>query len=149
MTHSPERYRPTSDRLLRWAAVAFAIGYSVHALDHLRRGLTTAPTRVMVIGTIQGLAAVLAVWMALRSRRQAPMAAILVGFGSALLFTNGHLFPFSPDSFLTEADTGVTWFSWVTAFAEIGTGIVFGIAGLRARRSSDEVLIVSQRYSEG
>jgi hypothetical protein len=143
-----EPSQANSEGFLRWAAVAFAIGFSVHALDHLRRGLTAAPTRVIIIGTIQGVFAVIAVWMALTGRRRAPAAAILVGFGSALLFTNGHLLPFSPDSFVTEADTGVTWFSWVTALAEIGTGIVFGIAGVRARLSDDRNLGVSQRYSE-
>jgi hypothetical protein len=41
-----------------------------------------------------------------------PDAAILVGFGSA-----PHI--------------NVTWFSWFSAIAEIGTGIVFGLAGIQ------------------
>ena len=121
---------------LRLAAIAFAIGFSIHALDHARRGLSSVPSHVIVIGTIQGLFAVIAVWMALSGRTRAPVAAILVGFGSALLFTNGHLLPISPDSYVSAPDHNVTWFSWVTAFSEIGTGVLFGIAGVRARLGS-------------
>ena len=126
----------TPQRFLHAAAIAFAIGFSVHAFDHARRGLTSAPTRVIVLGTLQGICAVVAVWMVLSGRGRAPMAAILVGFGSALLFTNGHLLPISPDSYVSDAHPSVTWFSWVTAFAEITTGVVFGIAGLRSRERS-------------
>ena len=124
---------PEPGRFLRAAAVAFAIGFSVHALDHAQRGLTSAPLRVIVLGTLQGVFASAAVWIVLRGRERAPMAAILVGFGSALLFANGHLLPVSPDSYVSGAHPSVTWFSWATAFGEITTGILFGIAGLRAR----------------
>ena len=133
MRDRTDERRGGSDGFLRLAAIAFAIGFSVHAFDHARRGLASAPTRVIVIGTIQGILAVVAIWMVLRGRDGGPMAAVLVGFGSALLFTNGHLLPISPDSYVSEAHPSVTWFSWVTAFSEIGTGIVFGVAGLRAR----------------
>ena len=126
------------DGFLRVASIAFAIGFSVHAFDHARRGLNSAPTRVIAIGTIQGALAVLAVWLVLRGHHRGPIAAIFVGFGSALLFTNGHLLPISPDSYVTQAHPSVTWFSWVTAFTEIGSGIVFGLAGLRARAGVSE-----------
>lgn len=116
---------------LRVAALAFAVGFSAHALDHLRRGLSASPSRVIAVGTVQGILAVIAVWMALAGRRGAPAAAIVVGFGSALLFTYGHLLPVSLDSFVSEPHTRVSWFSWLTAVGEIGTGIVFGVAGVR------------------
>jgi hypothetical protein len=61
---------------------------------------------------------------------------MVVGFGSAILFTYAHLLPsFWPafqDSFVSGPRINVTWFSWVSAVAEIGTGIVFGINGTRA-----------------
>lgn len=82
----------------------------------------------MVGGMIQGLFVVAAIVMALSGRPQrrwAPEAAIVVGFGSAILFTYAHLLPtFLPgyqDSFVSGPRTG----------------IVFAIAGLRARRSVD------------
>ena len=131
-----------SAKFLRTAAVAFAIGFSVHALDHFRRGLSSSPTRVIVAGTIQGIVAVAAIWMILKGRRGGTVMAIVTGFGSALLFTSGHLLPTSLDSYIAPRDAGVTWFSWLTAIAEIGTGLVLGFAGIgavlgsRARESS-------------
>jgi hypothetical protein len=63
-----------------------------------------------------------------------------VGFGSAALFVYAHILPtFLPafqDSFVSGPRVNVTWFSWVTAVAEIGTALVFGYAGLRSRDRS-------------
>jgi hypothetical protein len=137
---------PTPDsanRPLRWAAILFVTGWGVHVLDHLRRGMSSAPHAIMVGGNIQGIFVVAAVVMALTQRRRAPEAAILVGFGSALLFTYAHLlpsfFPAYQDSFLSGPRINVTWFSWLSAVAEIGTGIVFAIVGARTRRVIEEV----------
>jgi hypothetical protein len=135
MADGTDDVRLDAGPFLRWAAIAFAVGFSAHAFDHARRGLTSVPTRVIVIGTMQGLFAVLAVWMTLSGRARAPMAAILVGFGSALLFANGHLLPISPDSYVSGPDDNVSWFSWMTAVSEIGTGVLFGIAGVGAARA--------------
>lgn len=120
---------------LRWAAVAFAIGFTVHGLDHLRRGMSASPTFIMVGGMVQGLFVVLAVAMALTRRTSAPLAAIMVGFGSALVFTYAHLLPTIlpgyQDSFVSPPHINVTWLSWFSALAEIGTAIVFGLAGIQ------------------
>jgi hypothetical protein len=130
--------RANHDRLIRWSAVAFAIGFTVHGLDHLRRGMMASPTAVMVGGTVQGVFVVVAVAMALTRRSRAPEAAIVVGFGSAVLFTYAHVLPTFwvgyQDSFISAPHTNVTWFSWLTAVAEIGTGIIFGVAGVLARQ---------------
>ena len=74
-----------SERHLRWAAIAFAIGWGVHVLDHLRRGMSASPHAIMVGGMIQGVFVVVAITMAITGRRRAPEAAIAVGFGSAVL----------------------------------------------------------------
>src|ERR1700733_15756305 len=130
----------SAGRYLRWAAIAFAIGWGVHVLDHLRRGMSASPHAVMVGGMTQGLFVVVAILMALSGRRWAPEAAIAVGFVSAVLFTYAHLlpsyFPAYQDSFVSGPRINVTWLSWTSAVAEIGTGIVFAIAGLRARPPS-------------
>lgn len=137
--------RDNSTEILRWAAIAFAIGFGIHGLDHLRRGMSASPPAVMIGGTIQGLFVAVAVVMALTRRRQAPEAAIAVGFGSAVLFTYAHLLPtFLPgyqDSFISRPHINVTWFSWFSALTEIGTGIVFAIAGIRARRSGEASVV--------
>ncbi|MFZ0905279.1 MAG: hypothetical protein WAN71_15700 [Mycobacterium sp.] len=141
--------RDKSTEILRWAAIAFAIGFGIHGLDHLRRGMSASPPFIMVGGMIQGLFVAVAVVMALTRRPQrqwAPEAAIAVGFGSAAVFTYAHLLPtFLPgyqDSFISPPHINVTWFSWFSALTEIGTGIVFAIAGIRARRSVGEASVI-------
>jgi hypothetical protein len=143
MTDQIQQPRDNADRFLRWAAVAFAIGFAVHGLDHLRRGMSASPPFIMAGGTVQGLFVVAAIVMVLTRRRQAPLAAIVVGFGSALVFTYAHLLPTAvlrgdQDSFISPPHINVTWFSWVSAVTEIGTGTVFGIAGIQAIRRSAE-----------
>ena len=133
---------PTSvqaQTFLRASALAFLAGWGLHVIDHLLRGMAASPMFVMVGGMIQGVVVVIAIAMALRSHHRAPEAAIVAGFGSALIFTYAHLlpnwWPSCQDSFLTGPRINVTWFSWVTALSEIGTGLVFGYAGVRAKRS--------------
>ena len=139
--------------ILRWAAIAFAIGFGIHGLDHLRRGMSASPPFIMVGGMIQGLFVAVAVGMALTRRRRAPEAAIAVGFASAVVFTYAHLLPtFLPgyqDSFVSPPHINVTWFSWFSALTEIGTGIVFAIVGIRARRSVREASVVRLRPRQG
>ena len=135
LSHPPA----SADRYLRWAAIAFAVGFGIHGLDHLRRGMSASPPAIMVGGMIQGVFVVVAIAMALAGRRRAPEAAIAVGFGSAVLFTYAHLLPsFIPalqDSYVSGPRINVTWFSWFSALTEIGTGIVFAVTGMRARSS--------------
>jgi hypothetical protein len=138
---------------LRWAAILFAIGFGIHGLDHLRRGMSASPHAVMVGGMIQGVFVVAAVVIAVTQRRRAPEAAIAVGFGSAVLFTYAHLlpdfFPALQDSFVSGPRINVTWFSWASAVAEIGTGIVFAVAGVRVRRRSGVNSVVQLRPPQG
>jgi hypothetical protein len=139
---SPARDNATD--ILRWAAIAFAIGFGIHGLDHMRRGMSASPPFIMVGGMIQGLFVAAAVVMALTRHRRAAEAAIAVGFGSAVVFTYAHLLPtFLPgyqDSFISPPHINVTWFSWFSALTEIGTGIMFAIVGARARRTVEAVL---------
>jgi|SRR5271165_157985 len=145
--------REDASDILRWAAIAFAIGFGIHGLDHLRRGMSASPPFIMIGGMIQGLFVAVAVVMALTRRRRAPEAAIAVGLGSAVVFTYAHLLPtFLPgyqDSFISPPHINVTWFSWFSALTEIGTGIVFAIAGSRARRSVGESLVVQPPSRRG
>ena len=148
---SPARDNATD--ILRWAAITFAIGFGIHGLDHLRRGMSASPPFIMVGGMIQGLFVAVAVVMAFTRHRRAPEAAIAVGFGSAVVFTYAHLLPtFLPgyqDGFISLPHINVTWFSWFSALTEIGTGIVFAIAGVRARRSVGGASVVQLRPRQG
>ena len=127
---------------LTTAAIAFAVGFGLHGIDHLRRGMAASPTAVMVGGIVQGVFVVVAVLLVRRHHRRAPEPAVAVGFASAALFVYAHLLPtFLPafqDSFVTGPGINVTWFSWLTAVAEIGTALIFGFAGLRTLRGGSE-----------
>lgn len=135
MIEQIERQRDNAVRYLPWAAIAFAIGFSMHGLDHLRRGMSASPPFIVAAGMLQGLFVVLVIAMVVMNHPRAPLAAIVVGFGSALGFTYAHLLPTFlagyQDSFISPPHINVTWFSWFSALAEIGTAIAFGIAGLR------------------
>ena len=148
---SPARDNVTD--ILRWAAITFAIGFGIHGLDHMRRGMSASPPFIMVGGMIQGLFVAVAVVMALTRHRRAPEAAIAVGFGSAVVFTYAHLLPTIlpgyQDSFISLPHINVTWFSWFSALTEIGTGIVFAIAGVRGRRSVGGASVVQLRPRQG
>ncbi|WP_273736230.1 hypothetical protein [Mycolicibacterium septicum] len=129
-----------TQRFLRLTAWTFLAGWGLHVLDHLLRGMSASPMFVMAGGMIQGVVVIIAVTMAVRGHPRAPDVAIFTGVGSAVLFTYAHLLPnFWPgfqDSYLSGPRINVTWFSWVTALSEIGTGLLFAYAGLRARRAS-------------
>jgi hypothetical protein len=130
--------RVTAQRSVTVAMIAFAAAFLLHGIDHLRRGMTASPPSIMVGGMVQGLFVVVAVVLVLSHHRWGARAAVLVGFGSAALFTYAHLLPtFLPslqDSFTSGPRINVTCFSWLTAAGEIGTGLILGYVGLRARQ---------------
>ncbi len=123
----------------RWAAAAFVIGFGIHALDHVRRGMSASPPFIMAVGGIQGVLVAVALVMAWTIRTRAPLAAVVVGFGSAVGFIYAHLLPtFLPgyqDSFISAPHPNVTWFSWGSALTEISTGLIFGFTGLEAMQN--------------
>jgi hypothetical protein len=101
--------------------------------------MSAATMLVMIGGGAEALSIAIAVFMVLTRRAWAAQAAIAVGFGTALASTYGHLLPTLvpgfQDSFVSPPHLGVTWYSWVSLAAAMGTGIVFGFAGIRAMRS--------------
>jgi len=130
---------PHAQQVLRWTAIVLAVGFALHAVDHVRRGMAAATTLVMIGGGTEAVSIAIAVFMVLTRRKWAARAAIFVGFGSALASAYGHLLPtFLPgyqDSFIPLPHTNVTWFSWVSLAAAMAAGILFGIAGIRAARN--------------
>lgn len=128
----------TAQRSVATAMIGFVAAFSLHAIDHFRRGMSASPPAIMVGGTIQGLIVVIALVLVLRGHPWASRAAMVVGFGSATLFVYAHVLPtFLPefqDSFTSGPRINVTWFSWLSAVGEIGAGLILGFVGLRARR---------------
>jgi hypothetical protein len=136
MTEQRRSGRVDWDSRLRWAAIIFTVALGLHNADHLRRGMDVVPLAVMTAGTAQGVLAVVTVILVFRGSRWAPHAAVFVGFLSAVGFSAAHLLPtwgaFS-DSFIGPTPgAGVTWFSWVSAVAEILADILFGVIGVAA-----------------
>jgi hypothetical protein len=126
------------DRVLRYAGAIFLVALLVHAADHLRRGFGILTPEVFWAGNFQLLMAIVTLVLVSRGHRLAPIAAVAIGFPSALGFIGAHLLPhwsaFS-DSFTGSAVAPhVTAFSWFAALLEIGADLAFGMAGLRALR---------------
>jgi hypothetical protein len=76
MTSQLSQPPASADRYLRWAATAFAIGWGVHVLDHLRRGIAASPHAIMVGGIIQGTFVVFAI-AGFRARRLAGVNSVV------------------------------------------------------------------------
>jgi Na+/proline symporter len=124
------------DWMLRLTTVVFVVALFVHGADHMRRGMEVVSTTVTVAGSIQILLALLTALLVFRRSRWAPVAAIVVGFASAIGFTMVHLLPdwFGPfsDSFIdAPPEARVIGFSWFAALFEIAADIAIGIAGMR------------------
>ncbi|OFB37269.1 hypothetical protein BA059_20130 [Mycolicibacterium sp. (ex Dasyatis americana)] len=129
-----------AQRFLRLTAWAFLAGWGLHVIDHLLRGMSASPMFVMVGGMIQGVIVIIAITWTLRGHPRAPDLAIFTGVGSAVVFTYAHLlpnlWPEFQDSYLSGPRINVTWFSWMTALSEIGTGLLFAYAAMRAKRAA-------------
>lgn len=128
----------TPPRSVTVAMIVFVAAFALHGVDHFRRGMAASPPSIMIGGMVQGVIVAIALVLVLRHHPWAPRAATVVGFGSAALFTYAHLLPtFLPslqDSFSSGPRINVTWFSWLTAVGEIGTGLVLGYVGMQALR---------------
>jgi hypothetical protein len=127
-------------RLLWATGVVFAVALLVHGADHVRRGVGELAPAVFWLGNAQTVGALIALFLVFTNHRWAPVAAIVVGFASAVGFTVVHLVPdWGP---LSDAFPGahghadVTAFSWFAALFEIGADLAFGAAGVFALRSA-------------
>lgn len=123
---------------LKPTTIAFAAAFGIHAVDHLIRGTDVVQPTVLVGGAIQGVFAVFVLAMVLRDHPASARLALVLGFGSALLFSSAHLLPHwgpNSDSYIDPAPgAGVTAFSWVTAVLEVGMGLVLGVVAWRKLR---------------
>jgi hypothetical protein len=129
----------TDDRILRYAAVFFLIGFAVHNADHIRRGVSSVTPELFVAGNLAAVISVAAIVLVLRGHRLAAQVAVAAGFPLAIGFTAAHMLPTwsaLSDSFV---DGHVSVFSWVASLLEIAGALALGLAGfyvLRRRRVS-------------
>jgi hypothetical protein len=128
-----------NERILRYAAVFFLVGFAVHNADHIRRGASSVTTELFVAGTLAGAVSVAAVVAVLVRHRLAPQIAVATGFPLAVGFFAAHMLPtwsVLSDSFV---EGGASAFSLFASSLEIVSAVTFGIAGLvvlRRRRVS-------------
>ena len=126
------------ERRLRVISIIFLVALLVHAGDHFRRGTEVVTRHVFWAGNFQLAAAVLAVVLVLTRHRLAPLAAVLVGFLSAIGFTGSHILPhwgvFSDAFTGARVGANVTAFSWFAALFEIAADLAFGLAGIAVLR---------------
>lgn len=119
--------------MLRLTAMAYGIAIVAHLGDHLRRGLDTSPGIVLALGTLAGIFQAVAIAAALGRHSHAPRLAVAVGLPNALGVVAVHLMPHwsaVSDAFPGAAPgANVTALSWVTAVAEVMTGLAFAWAG--------------------
>lgn len=126
---SPSAWVQPAYRPLRYAAIAYAVGFALHTADHLRRGLDSLTPQVLWAGNVSSLIAITAIVVALVGHRLAPAIAAAHGFSQALGVTAAHLLPawgaFSDPLVSGGADV----VSWVAVLGEIVTACAFGVAG--------------------
>lgn len=91
---------------MRSSAVALAVEFGTHAIDHVRRGMSAATMLIMIGGGAEALSIAIAVFMVLTRRAWAAQAAIVVRFGTALASTYGHLLPTISPGFRTASSMG-------------------------------------------
>lgn len=134
----PEREHQADDRILRYAAIFFAVGFVIHNADHLRRGSDSITTELFWAGNAAAVVAIAAILIVLTRHESAPYVAVGAGFALALAFTAAHVLPTwsaLSDSFV---DGDVSAFSWFAALLEIAGALALGVAGvsvLRRRRA--------------
>jgi len=129
-------------RLLTAAAALYLAGWLVHNADHLRRGFDVVTTQVIVLGSVAGVLQLVAIGAVFFRFRLAPLLAVIVGLPDAVGIAAVHLLPHwssLSDAFPGAHGAGVTVWSWVAASAEVGTALLFALAGLYTLRSQCEL----------
>lgn len=124
-------------RVLRATAAVFLVALLIHGADHLRRGFDVLTPEVFWAGNFQLAMALTTVALVFMRHRWAPVAAIAIGFPSAIGFVAAHLLPHW--SSFSDAFPGghVDGWSWAAAIIEIVADLAFGLAGWYFLRRND------------
>ncbi len=143
MTHEAQAAEQRGYRLLRYACILYIVGFALHTADHFRRGTDTLTPEVFWLAGVANVVGVIVIALVFTGHSLAPLAAVVKGFTSAILFAAVHFLPewsaFS-DAFPGRAERGVEATSWAGALIEIAGLLALGAAGtymlvIRSRRS--------------
>ena len=125
----------TAARALKIAGVFFAVAVLFHNADHARRGGVSVTTDVFWIGSLALVLEVGIVALIFGDHRDAPVAALLVGFALAVGYAVVHFTPergWLSDSFVSGTPALI---SRVAASLEIAGALGLAFAGLVAVRA--------------
>jgi hypothetical protein len=120
-----------NDRRLMTAGVVFAVGSTIHIVDHVRRGVDSVTDQLNALGTLGLVMQAVAVTLILTRHRMAPLVAVATGFPLAIGFLAVHWLPeWSSLSDPVWEIESWTWFSYVASTAEIVGALAIAFAGL-------------------
>jgi hypothetical protein len=137
-----------AERVLRAAAVAFAVVVLLHGADHLRRGADATPGDVFVVGSLAIVVEVGVVALVFARHRLAPIAATAAGLGLAAGYLVVHFTPtrsWLSDSF-PGGDVGVV--SWAAGSAEVVAALLLGWSGARLAFGAPALAMASADRSD-
>ncbi|MBV9950653.1 MAG: hypothetical protein JO291_01785 [Acidimicrobiia bacterium] len=116
------------------AGYLFAVGSTVHMVDHLRRGQGSVTAELYWVGTVALAVQVAVITLVLTRHRVAPLAAAATGFPLALGFFAAHWLPHW--SGLSDPVWKIgSWFSYVASSLEIIGALALGLTGLSIVRA--------------
>ncbi len=118
---------------LVWPNVALTAAVWLHDLDHVRQ-VREVEGPVALIGLLGVVTTLLSLSLAIARHSLAPLASIVVGFGTVIGFVAVHVVPDWGPLSDGYPDISVDAISWVAAVIPILVGLWVGIAGLRATR---------------
>ncbi len=124
-------------RLLRLCAIFYALGLTLHTVDHLRRGLDVLTPQVIWAGNLSTAIGITVVTLVLLGNRHAPLLAAVTGLPIALGVAAVHLLPkwsALSDTFEGARNTGVSPLSWTVVLIEIVGALAMGVVGFRIVR---------------
>ena len=126
------------DRVLLYVSLAFMLSVLLHGTDHLMqdRGVGALDTGVIIGGSVNYLLAITAPALVLMRHERAPLFATFVGFYIAVGVSAAHLLPEWGQLSDPYSELSLGAYSWAVVLLEIGTGLLLGLAGLRAMRQA-------------
>ncbi len=128
---------PSANRLV-WPNVALTAVAWFHDLDHARQ-VREVEGPVALLGLLGVVTTLFALGLAIARHPLAPLASIVVGFGSAIGFFAVHVLPDWGPLSDGYPDLPVDALSWIAAIVPIVVGLWVGVAGLRAVRDRSYV----------
>src|SRR5689334_25023566 len=118
MATEPTSRSDVLDHRLWVAGLVFAVGSTIHIVDHLRRGQGSVTELLFTMGNLALVLQVVTITLILTRHRLAPVVAVAAGFPLALGFAAAHWLPhWSAMSDPVWQIRSATWFSYLASTA--------------------------------